>query len=86
MSLSTRTEKTIIYGLTLLAFALRAYQLDAQSYWIDEAWTAYWANFSFGECPYVVDNIYEYGCENDGNDVCDQIINDSGKQYGKNIL
>jgi uncharacterized membrane protein len=28
---------------------LRAYQLGAQSYWIDEAWTAYWAHFSFGE-------------------------------------
>ena len=49
MKLSNRAQKLIIYSLTLLAFLLRAYQLGAQSYWIDEAWTAYWAHFSFGE-------------------------------------
>ncbi len=29
--------------ITLLAFVLRAYRLDAQSYWIDEGWTLHYA-------------------------------------------
>ena len=29
--------------VTLLAFALRVYRLDAQSYWIDEGWTLHYA-------------------------------------------
>jgi hypothetical protein len=33
----------VILGLTLLAFLLRAYRLDFQSYWIDEGWTLYFA-------------------------------------------
>src|SRR5215813_5378116 len=35
--------------LTLLAFLLRAYRLAYQSYWIDEAWTVYFANLSMTE-------------------------------------
>jgi len=49
MKLSNRVEKSIVFGLTLLAFLLRAYRLDAQSYWIDEAWTVYFANLSISE-------------------------------------
>jgi hypothetical protein len=39
----------IILGLTLLAFLLRAHRLEAQSYWIDEAWTLYYAHLSWAE-------------------------------------
>ena len=46
MKLSNRPQKLIVFGLTLLAFLLRAYRLDTQSYWIDEAWTVYYANLS----------------------------------------
>jgi 4-amino-4-deoxy-L-arabinose transferase-like glycosyltransferase len=49
MSLSTSAPKLIILGLTLLAFLLRAYRLDAQSYWIDEAWTIHYAHLSLPE-------------------------------------
>jgi 4-amino-4-deoxy-L-arabinose transferase-like glycosyltransferase len=45
MTLKLRnSEKLIILGLTLLAFWLRVYRLDFQSYWIDEAWTVHFAN------------------------------------------
>jgi 4-amino-4-deoxy-L-arabinose transferase-like glycosyltransferase len=57
MNLSNRTQRLIVYTLTLLAFLLRAYRLDVQSYWIDEAWTAYWANFSFGEIWHLLRTI-----------------------------
>ncbi len=49
MKLPTTPQKLIILGLTLLAFWLRAYRLDFQSYWIDEAWTVYYAQFSLDE-------------------------------------
>ncbi len=49
MKLSTATEKTILLGLTLLAFLLRAYRLNEQSYWIDEAWTIFYAHLSLSE-------------------------------------
>jgi hypothetical protein len=42
MKLSHSTSKLIILGLTLLAFGLRAYRLDVQSFWIDEGWTAHY--------------------------------------------
>ena len=37
-------HKQIALGLTLLAFFLRIYRLDVQSYWIDEAWTIHFAS------------------------------------------
>ncbi|MBN1992983.1 MAG: glycosyltransferase family 39 protein [Anaerolineae bacterium] len=46
MKLPTVPQKLIILGLVLLAFLLRAYRLDFQSYWIDEAWSVYFANLS----------------------------------------
>ncbi|GAB4541406.1 MAG: hypothetical protein Kow0063_32230 [Anaerolineae bacterium] len=49
MTPPNRTHKLIIYALIILAFALRAYRLDAQSYWIDEAWTVHFAHFSLAE-------------------------------------
>ncbi len=36
-------------ALTLLAFALRVYRLDSQSYWIDEAWTLRFAHMPWAE-------------------------------------
>ncbi len=39
--------KLIILGLTLLAFLLRVYRLEVQSYWLDEAWTLYFINLPF---------------------------------------
>lgn len=45
-SLLTRNS---LLALTLLAFALRVYRLDYQSYWIDEAWTVYFAHLSPAE-------------------------------------
>jgi 4-amino-4-deoxy-L-arabinose transferase-like glycosyltransferase len=49
MKLPLRFQKLIILNLTLLAFLLRAYRLEAQSYWIDEAWTVYFINLSPAE-------------------------------------
>src|SRR5512134_3185399 len=49
MRLSNSTQKLIILGLTLLAFLLRAYRLEVQSYWIEEAWTLYFARLSVSE-------------------------------------
>jgi mannosyltransferase len=49
MRLSNSTQKIIILGLTLLAFLLRAYRLEGQSYWIEEAWTLYFAKLSLPE-------------------------------------
>lgn len=42
-------QKLIVLGLVLLAFFLRAYRLDFQSYWIDEAWTVYFAGLPLNE-------------------------------------
>ncbi len=42
-------QKLIILGLTLLAFFLRAYRLDFQSIWIEEAWTLYYTHLPVGE-------------------------------------
>jgi 4-amino-4-deoxy-L-arabinose transferase-like glycosyltransferase len=44
-----KPQKITMLALTLLAFLLRAYRLDFQSYWIDEAWTVYFARLSFAE-------------------------------------
>jgi hypothetical protein len=44
-------------GLTLLAFGLRAYRLDFQSYWIDEAWTVFFANLSLGELWHALQTV-----------------------------
>ncbi len=49
MKLPNPSQKSIVLGLTLLAFLLRAYRLEAQSYWLDEIWTVYFANFSWAE-------------------------------------
>ncbi|MCB9103665.1 MAG: glycosyltransferase family 39 protein [Anaerolineales bacterium] len=49
MTRNLDVEKIMMLGLTLLAFALRVYRLDGQSYWIDEAWTLFYANQSLGE-------------------------------------
>ncbi len=49
MKSSNYTGKFIILSLTLLAFLLRAYRLDFQSYWIDEGWTVYFARQSLAE-------------------------------------
>jgi len=57
MSVSNRVEKSIALGLTLLAFILRAYRLGDQSYWIDEAWTVYFAHFSLGEMWHLLRNV-----------------------------
>ena len=40
---------TLALTLTLLAFGLRAYRLDAQSYWIDEGWTLHYAALTPGQ-------------------------------------
>ncbi len=42
-------QNLVVLGLTLLAFFLRAYRLDGQSYWIDEAWTVYFAKLSMAQ-------------------------------------
>lgn len=44
MKPSPRRFILIILGLTLLAFLLRVYRLERQSYWIDEAWTLFYAH------------------------------------------
>ncbi|MCL4296464.1 MAG: glycosyltransferase family 39 protein [Anaerolineae bacterium] len=49
MKLSGPRYKFIILGLTLLAFLLRAYRLETQSYWIEEAWTLYFAKLPLNE-------------------------------------
>ncbi len=49
MKLPSLSPKSIILAITFLAFLLRAYRLDAQSYWIDEAWSLTFANFSPAE-------------------------------------
>jgi mannosyltransferase len=41
-----KPSKFIILGLIFLAFLLRAYRLDFQSYWIDEGWSVYFARLS----------------------------------------
>ncbi len=38
-----------VLGLALLAFLLRAYRLDFQSFWIDEVWTVYYARLTMVE-------------------------------------
>ncbi len=49
MTSTTVRSKVIIILLTLLAFFLRAYRLDFQSYWIDEAWTLFFAQLNPAE-------------------------------------
>jgi mannosyltransferase len=49
MKPANTSQKLIILGLTLLAFLLRAYRLDFQSYWIDEGWSVYFGNLSLAE-------------------------------------
>ncbi|GIK41188.1 MAG: hypothetical protein BroJett011_50210 [Chloroflexota bacterium] len=49
MRLSSSRQKLIILGLTLLAFLLRVYRLEVQSYWIEEAWTLYFAKLPLSE-------------------------------------
>ncbi|MDM8527205.1 glycosyltransferase family 39 protein [Anaerolineales bacterium HSG24] len=39
----------LILAITLLAFALRVYGLDNQSYWLDEIWSVHFANLSQAE-------------------------------------
>ncbi len=43
-----KIDKIIILGLTLIAFWLRVYRLDHQSYWIDEAWSVYFGSLDIG--------------------------------------
>lgn len=50
-------QNIIILGLTLLAFFLRAYRLEAQSYWIDEAWSVYFANLSTAELWHLLTTV-----------------------------
>lgn len=57
MRLSNRTEKQIIVLLTLLAFLLRAFRLGFQSYWIDEAWSVYFANLPIGELMHLLKTV-----------------------------
>ena len=47
-------KKMVILGLTLLAFILRIYRLDFQSYWIDEGWTVYFANLPINDLFYLL--------------------------------
>ena len=54
MRSSNRSQALIISGVTLMAFLLRAYRLDAQSYWIDEGWTIYYANLSPAQLWHVL--------------------------------
>ena len=51
------TQRALIVGLTLLAFALRLYRLDFQSYWIDEALTVRYANLSPAELQYALQTV-----------------------------
>ena len=46
MKLPNHLQQIPILAITLLAFFLRAYRLETQSYWIDEAWSVYFANLS----------------------------------------
>lgn len=48
MTMKSRRNLTML-GLTLLAFGLRAYRLDFQSYWIDESWTVHFVNLPLAE-------------------------------------
>jgi len=43
---SSLVTRYSLLALTLLAFFLRAWRLDLQSYWIDEAWTLFFAQLS----------------------------------------
>jgi 4-amino-4-deoxy-L-arabinose transferase-like glycosyltransferase len=57
MKLPDLPQKLIILGLTLLAFGLRAYRLDFQSYWIDETWTVFFANLWLGELWHALQTV-----------------------------
>jgi hypothetical protein len=57
MKLPNFTPKSIMIGLSLLAFFLRAYRLEAQSYWIDEAWSLFYANLSLAELWHALQTI-----------------------------
>ena len=54
MKLSNRTQCSAVLGLTLLAFALRAYRLGAQSFWIDEALTLHYASLPADQLWHVL--------------------------------
>lgn len=54
MRQSHLAEKIIILTLTLLAFLLRVYRLAEQSYWIEEAWTLYFARLPFAELLHLL--------------------------------
>ncbi len=47
-------QKFLIVGLVLVAFLLRLFRLQAQSFWIDEGWTIYYANLSPAELWHVL--------------------------------
>lgn len=49
MKLNRTVENLVILALMLLAFFLRAYRLNFQSYWIDEAWTVHLAHLSLAD-------------------------------------
>jgi len=57
MNVKPSAQKFIIAALTLLAFGLRVYRLNAQSYWIDEAWTIFYARLSLPELWHYLQTI-----------------------------
>jgi|GEM_PF-1016945 len=54
MRLSNSVQKFIILTLTLLAFLLRAYRLESQSYWIEEAWTLYYTHLPLDKLWHIL--------------------------------
>lgn len=50
-------QEIIVLVITLLAFLLRAYRLDFQSYWIDEALTIFYANLSLSKLQYYLQTV-----------------------------
>ncbi len=56
-ALNKISQGLLITALTLLAFGLRAYRLDFQSYWIDEALTIFYANLSLDELWYNLQTV-----------------------------
>ncbi|MEW5957420.1 MAG: glycosyltransferase family 39 protein [Chloroflexota bacterium] len=57
MKLPHNYQKLIVLGLALLAFGLRACRLDFQSYWIDEAWTVYFARLPLGDLLHQLQTV-----------------------------
>jgi mannosyltransferase len=54
MRKTANAHKYLVLSLTLLAFLLRVYQLQAQSYWIDEGWTIHYAGMTPAELWYTL--------------------------------